>query len=540
MVTSVPKPPIQIHQLSEFKPVSEDHVRKIILSTNSKSCALDPIPTKLLKECLDVLLPHIVKIINLSISSCTVPQGLKKAIVTPLLKKPGLDVDEFKNFRPVSSLPYLSKIMEKCIVTQLDCYMKSNNLVETNQSAYRKNHSTETALLRITNDLLCAMDKSQGSILIMLDQSAAFDTVNQDILMQRFQAQYGITGSAYAWLDSYFRHRTQVVAVSNKSSDPRELVTGFPQGSVLGPFSYPAYTSPLFDIAREHGLGLHMYADDTQLYVSFKPDQVDVNVQSLEECMKEIKKWMAQNHLKLNDSKTEVLVIGTPTVVEKCNVSSIEIGSEKVCPTKSAHNIGVILDSNLNMEEHVQGMTKTCYLQLYRIGQIRPYLTESSTNTLVRSLILSKLDYANSLLYGLPDEKLDKLQLIQNNGARLIKKKRKYEHVTPILIELHWLPVKQRLTYKINVITYKALCSMALVYITELIQRYVPERQELRSASKQLLKRKCSRLKCGGDRAFSVCTPKLWNELPLGLKTSPSLEVFKNNLKTHLFKMAFN
>ena len=200
--------PLQTAHLTDFQPVTAEQVRKIILSGNSKSCSLDPIPTKLLKECLDRLLPSIVNIINLSISSSTVPQSLKAATVTPLLKKAGLDADDFKNYRPVSNLPYLSKIIEKCIVAQLKFHMETNNLDENHQSAYRKNHSTETALLKISNDLLCAMDKSRCSILVMLDQSAAFDTVNQDILMQRFQSTYGITGSAHAWLDSYFRHRT--------------------------------------------------------------------------------------------------------------------------------------------------------------------------------------------------------------------------------------------------------------------------------------------------------------------------------------------
>ena len=203
--------------------------------------------------------------------------------MTPLLKKTGLDADDFKNYRPVSNLPYLSKIIEKCIVAQLKFHMETNNLDENHQSAYRKNHSTKTALLKITNDLR-AMDKSRCSISVMLDQSAAFDTVNQDILMQRFQPTYGITGSAHAWLDSYFRHRTQAVSIDGKSSHPKELVTGFPQGSVLGPFSYPAYTSPLFEIARGFGIGIHMYADDTQIYEAFYPDQTTSAIENLEQC----------------------------------------------------------------------------------------------------------------------------------------------------------------------------------------------------------------------------------------------------------------
>ena len=185
-------------------------------------------------------------------------------------------------------------------------------------------------------------------------------------------------------------------------------------------------------------------------------------------------------------------------------------------------------------------MCRNSFVQHREFRRVRCYLTTDVSILVANGLISNHLDYCNWLFKSLSQLHLCKLQCIQNSAARIVTNTCKFSSITPILIELHWLPVKQRLTYKINVITYKALCNMAPVYITELIQRYVPERQELRSASKQLLKRKRSRLKCGGDRAFSVCAPKLWNELPLSLKTSPSLEVFKNNLKTHLFKMAFN
>ncbi len=531
---TLPKTP----NLASFQPVTEKQVKEVIMAGNSKSCALDPMPTKLLKECLDVLLPPLVNIINTSTSSSKVPHSLKTAIVTPLLKKTGSVTDDVQNYRPVSSLPFVSKIIEKCVVSQLDLHIKTNNLEESHQSAYRKHHSTETALLRITNDLLLAKDQSQCSVLVMLDQSAAFDTINQDLLMQRFETRFGITGSAHAWLDSYFKHRTQAVVISGKSSEPRELVTGFPQGSVLGPFSYPAYTSPLFAIARKYGIEMHMYADDTQLHTSFAPSEAAESLTIMEKCLEEIGEWMAQNHLKLNQKKTEVIVIGSPSVLKRCKIPAIRIGHEHVCPTESARNIGVILDSNLNMAEHIRSVTKACYLQLYKIGQIRPYLTEDAATTLARSLIISKLDYANSLLYGLPDTLLNKLQMILNNAARLTKKKNKHDHITPLLKELHWLPVEQRIIFKTNMITYKAMNNLAPGYICELIQPY-ETREGLRSASETLLQPKRSRLKCGGDRAYSVCAPKLWKDVPEHIRTSQSLDIFKNSLKTHLFTKVF-
>ena len=274
--------------LDAFQPVTHDDLEKLINSGNSKCCHLDPIPTDLLKECLDSLLSPLVRIINTFLEACIVPSSFKAATVTPLLKKAGLDQEEMKNYRPVSNLPYVSKLLEKVVVAQLNEHLKDNSLMPPNQSAYRRHHSTETALVRIVNDLLCAMDRSQCCLLIMLDQSAAFDTVNQDILLTSMQHAYGITGSALAWLNSYFKKRTQSVCIASVSSSPREQITGFPQGSVLGSFSYPVYTAPLFSIAEKHKVSMHMYADDTQLFVAFDPNDTKQAVGIMHSCVKAI------------------------------------------------------------------------------------------------------------------------------------------------------------------------------------------------------------------------------------------------------------
>ena len=172
-------------------------------------------------------------------------------------------MEEYKNYRPISNLPYLSKLIEKVVVKQLNDHLKTNSLLESHQSAYRQHDSTETALVKITNDILSAMDNSQCTLLILLDQSAAFNTVNQNELLYQLKKRYGINGSALQWLESYFKGRYQAVTIDSLTSSPQELVTGFPQGSVLGPFSYPVYTAPLFEISRKHEMPMHIYADDT-------------------------------------------------------------------------------------------------------------------------------------------------------------------------------------------------------------------------------------------------------------------------------------
>ena len=196
----VPPPVFQ-----QFTPVSEDTLRKVILGGNSKTCLLDPMPPYLLKETLPILLPTICQIVNMSLSSCVVPDILKQAAVTPLLKKPTLDVENFKNFRPVSNLAYIGKVIEKVAVSQMEAHMTEHDMHEPFQSAYRAHHSTETALLRVSNDVLRSIDRRQCVLLTLLDLSAAFDTIDHGQFIDRMERDFGITGSARKWLESYFR-----------------------------------------------------------------------------------------------------------------------------------------------------------------------------------------------------------------------------------------------------------------------------------------------------------------------------------------------
>ena len=207
----------------------------------------------------------------MSFETATMPDVLKTAMILPRLKKYGLDKDSFQSYRPISNLPFISKVIEKCVADQLKKHVATNDLDEKFQSAYKNYHSTETAIVRVHNDILCALDKGKSVILLLLYLKAAFDTVNHSTLLTRLSTRFDIGGKALAWFKSYLSSRSQFVRINVSTSKSYDLLSGVPQGSILGPLLFSLYTAPLADIARRHNLEFHFCADESQLYVVFDP-----------------------------------------------------------------------------------------------------------------------------------------------------------------------------------------------------------------------------------------------------------------------------
>ena len=252
---------------SKFNVVSEEVVRKIIMASPTKSCMLDPWPTFLVKDCIDILLPCITRLVNFSLSEGCFPARFKKAVVTPLLKKASLPKNDLKNYRPVSGLCFISKVVERIVASQVKQHMDTSNLGNSYQSAYKSGHSTETALLCIKNDVHISLSKGMPTALVLLDLSAAFDTIDHNILLQCLTSWFGFADSVLKWFSSYLVDRFQSVKVGDVLSDSSNLQFGVPQGSVLGPVLFSLYTTPLSKIiSAYHGIKFHFYADDTQVY----------------------------------------------------------------------------------------------------------------------------------------------------------------------------------------------------------------------------------------------------------------------------------
>ena len=373
--------------------------------------------------------------------------------------------------------------------------------------------------------------------LLFLNLSAAFDTIDHEILIQRLKDDFGFNGTVLSWFSSYLNERTQCVKIDNVLSSDVTLPYGVPQGSVLGPLLYTLYTAPLGKLIKNYDLKYHFYADDTQLYLSIEPSNVNDLIFTLEQCIEDVKAWMHVNKLKLNDDKTEAILIN-PKKYEIYN-DHLSIGEENVKFANSAKNLGVYIDENLSMNCHITNLSKAVYLEIRKLKHMSKFVSESSLKTLATSFVLSRLDYCNALFKNMNNYQFDKLQRLQNFAAKVVLGKSLYDHVTPCLIELHWLPVKFRVDYKIAVLTFKCLNGLAPQYLSDLIHVYVPSRS-LRSASQNLLETKLTKFKTLGDRSFSFTAPCIWNSLPFELRSEKSIDTFKKKLKTHYFKEAYH
>jgi hypothetical protein len=296
------------------------------------------------------------------------------------------------------------------------------------------------------------------------------------------------------------------------------------------------YVFPLGQIIKPFGISYHFYADDTQLYDHDIPPETPRLVEKVSRVITTVSSWFEKNGLKMNEDKTEIIRIGSKgKLVQYDGPESITIINCQVSFVDKVRNLGVLLDCTLSFEHHISNVCRGLYLQLRRLGQIRPYMSMESAKTLTVALILSRMDYCNAILAGLPEDKIARLQRIQNSAARLVMCRSKRFSATALLRSLHWLPVKARIEYKIASLCHQCLNNNKMPsYLSELISPYVPQRV-LRSADSSLLTVPRLSLQTCGMRAFSSFGPKVWNSLPLKLRQTACYDTFKKNLKTYYF-----
>ena len=546
---SVPQPVVPPASLSQFSPVSLAQADTLLLSL-TKSSPVDIVPVSLLKSCHSTFAVLLSRLANVSFNCGKFPDLYKVSQITPLLKKPSLDPSVPSSFRPISNLRTLAKLLERLAQAQLRPHLCSAPAFSSYQSAYRPLYSTETATVFIADSLLRS---ASPTLLVSLDLSSAFDCVSHSILINRLANDFGLSGTPLAWLCSYLTSRFQYVAWNGVNSSSMPLVTGVPQGSVLGPLLFSVYISPVSRLLDSLGLKHHVYADDTTLLLSADPNLSLISRLASSSCA--LSNWFLFNNLQLNPSKSEVTLVGSRDKLrELCPflASGLSLAGSPISLSPSTTILGVTFDSSLNFDSHVSEICRTVNYHLNALAHIRRFLSIPTANLIASSIIASRLDYCNSILTGLSSHNLNRLQTTQNRAARIVLGLNRMTPAEPLLRQLHWLPIHKRINYKIALLTFKTLLLQQPSYLSPLLVPYNPSRS-LRSTNSNFL---CKPRVCTAfqSRAFSVAAPHFWNSLPLSLRLLavfpppslgssasvspqqlPNLDLFKRSLKTYLF-----
>ena len=445
-------------------------------------------------------------------------------------KKANADPDEPKNYRPISNLTFMSKVVERIVVIQITRHLDDAELMPPLQSAYRRHHSTETAVMKVLSDVFDAVDSRKVTLLGLLDLSAAFDTVDHDILLKRLQTFFSVAGLALEWFRSFLTGRTQATTFRGSTSTFVPLLYGVPQRSVLRPLLFLLYTADVAKIADKHGVPVHSYADDTQLYTSCSAPDWSSAADRLRRCIEDVDGWMSSNRLKLNADKTQFIWLGSAQMLQKVSSLPPSVGGIDIVPLDSVRNLGVTIDAQLTMRNQADDIARSCFYQLRQLRSIRRSLTFDAICTLVHAFISSRVDYCNAVLDGTAAGVVRRLQMVLHAAARLITGVRWTEHITPILRDtLHWLPVQQRITYKIALMAFNCIRGTCPAYLRCICVpvHTVAGRAMLRSAAHGDLIVPHTRTKKIGPRSFRVSRSATWNSLPHNLRNT---DISRDNL----------
>uniref|UniRef100_A0A8C6KDR5 Reverse transcriptase domain-containing protein n=1 Tax=Nothobranchius furzeri TaxID=105023 RepID=A0A8C6KDR5_NOTFU len=349
-----------------FAHVTLSSLVDLILAMKPSGSPEDSLPPRLLHNVLPEVAPAVLDIVNSSFSSGVFPAAFKNAVVQPLLKKPGLDQSDCANYHPISKLPFISKVAEKLAIMQLNSHLDDNRLLDPFQSGFRRNYSTESAHIRVLNVILILTDSGSHVLLLLLDLIVAFNTVDLTILLHRLEFWVGVTSTALEWFKPYLNGRCFSVHVGDCSSPNAPLPWGVPQGSILGPLVFSIYILPLGKILANLGVNYHFYADDCQIYLQIN-QQHSFSIMS--ECLSQVRYWLSQNCLKLNDSKSDAILFSPTNINGALDVSTLPLNL-KSCAT----SLDVKLDSDLSMSSQVKATVKSCFFQLRRVTRLKSIL----------------------------------------------------------------------------------------------------------------------------------------------------------------------
>lgn len=498
-----------------------DVLKEIYRLKNKKSAGIDGIDAFMLKTCALEILKPITFLINRSLHEGTVPSRWKVAKVIPLHKKG--DKNSANNYRPISLLPCMSKILEKIVQKHLINFLQINNILSKDQSGFRPKHSTCTALTKVTDEWLSSADKRSYTGALFIDLKKAFDMVDHKILLRKLSF-IGINGILHKWFYDYLSNRKMFTSINNVISKELIVTHGVPQGSILGPILFLIYINDLSNVFNS--CRLHLYADDTVIYFSNVNPTVVQYV--LNDELLSLSHWMSQNKLYINCEKTVCMLMGTKLMLNKHNTLNLKLGGNTINQVKNIKYLGMHIDSELKWDLHVSELVKKIGKMVSFLGRLKYLLSESYLNLIYQSVILPHFDYADIIWQSSPQTYLDQLQKLQNRAGRIILKINPSSHTSIFKIHdlLKWETLKTRRNKHMYIMLYNIFHNLTPEYMKNNLSKK-ETKYALRNVDNLILPKPNSNY-C--KRTFFYRGSKMYNELPINLRRPNTVTLFRNGL----------
>lgn len=425
----------------KFTIVSEETISKLLLNIKSKAFGADSLNITLIIFCCPFIIPYITHILNCCIQESYFPKDWKLANVVPLPKIN--NPSELGHLRSISILPTLSKLLEKVMQLQILSYVTTNNIIPFKQSGFRAGYSCTTALTDVIDDIVRAQDENEATLLIMIDYTKAFDMINHQLLLSILK-YIGFGEAAFSLVSSFLTDRYQRVICDGNCSDILLVTAGVPQGSILGPLLYSIYTFNFINSLKH--CKYHLYADDTQIYKSFSPNQVETVNTLLNSDLESLLKTSIDHSLQVNPSKSVAMLFCSENIRgQLMQLITPKLGNNYICFKNSYKNLGLIVDIKLKFKEHITLCMGRAFSMLKLIYTHRHSLSQNTKSLLCESLILSHFNFADSVYSPFLDSyDVKRIQKIQNCCIRLIFGIRRRQPVSHKLRELRWLSMFQR------------------------------------------------------------------------------------------------
>lgn len=513
---------------NDFKPTPVD-CETVILTvkelSDSSSYGSDEIPVRFIRDSLPVLAFYITLIINTSIVTNTFPDIWKTTHVIPIHK--GGNNADINNYRPISLICVLSKILEKVVAKQLASFLESNKLLVNSQHGFRSKLSTETALLKVTDTLFHNIDNKQISLLILLDLSKAFDSVHHDTLLRKC-VEVSIDPT---WIDNYLSNRLQAVRLGKVTSNLQSINFGVPQGSILGPILFSIYVN---DLSKSLPNTLvFQYADDTQIIMTGNIEGLDELIRKAENILLRVKTYFQINGLLLNEKKTQCMFVGSRQYISRIPEDTIiNFNGSVIKPVKVVKNLGVYMDQYLSFDSHIDHIHKKVTGILMYLTRIKDCLDYETRVMVIDALVLSIINYCSNVWGSANKTQIERVQKLQNFAARVaVGGIGKYDHVSPAIKRLNWLKIENKCSFDICMFIFKILKKRFPEWLyRNIFDISITRDRPSRQRQNLYVHRVNTEI---GTRMIPVRGPKTWNKLPIAIRDITSINVFKDRLRKY-------